>query len=435
MQHLIKLIKTETVLSIAVILAAVSAVFVHPDSQYIRYVDFRTLALLFCLMTVIAGIRRRGVFSVLAARLVSRSENTAGMVTALVLASFFLSMLITNDVSLITLVPLTMNCFERLPAEDRKNWLIPGVVLETVAANLGSMTTPVGNPQNLYLYGLSDLTLFSFLKIILPYSMISLILLLLWIKVHQIGANQIRASQIRAQQIRDHQIRAHQYSDKPQELLHPGFRKPSPEKINKINGTDNENQASDAPATGADSSTPVIHTNGLAAYFALFALCLATVARLVPWPVPFAAVLIYVLLSDRKTIFEADYSLLGTFLALFIFIGNLGRIPSFRSALSGVLTGHEVLTAIAASQVMSNVPAAILLSGFTSKTDLLIIGTNLGGLGTLIASMASLISYKLITADSNVSRSQYLIYFTVTNAAFLFCLAAFHVLVGYFFVR
>ena len=427
MQHLIKLIKAETVLSIAVILAAVSAVFVHPDSQYIQYVDFRTLALLFCLMTVIAGIRRRGVFSVLAARLVSRSENTAGMVTALVLASFFLSMLITNDVSLITLVPLTMNCFERLPAEDRKNWLIPGVVLETVAANLGSMTTPVGNPQNLYLYGLSDLTLFSFLKIILPYSMISLIMLPLWIKVHQIEAHQIRASQ----------IRAHQYSDKPQELLHPGFRKPSPEKINKINGngSENENHDSDAPATGADSSTPAIHSNGLAAYFALFALCLATVARLVPWPVPFAAVLIYVLLSDRKTIFEADYSLLGTFLALFIFIGNLGRIPSFRSALSGVLTGHEVFTAIAASQVMSNVPAAILLSGFTSKTDLLIIGTNLGGLGTLIASMASLISYKLITADSNVSRSQYLIYFTVTNAAFLFCLAAFHVLVGFFFVR
>ena len=348
MQHLLKLIKTETVLSIAVILAAVSAVFVHPDGQYIQYIDFRTLALLFCLMTVIAGIRRRGVFSVLAARLVSRSKNTAGMVTALVLASFFLSMLITNDVSLITLVPLTMNCFERLPEEDRKNWLIPGVVLETVAANLGSMTTPVGNPQNLYLYGLSDLTLFSFLKIILPYSMISLILLLLWIRVHQISGRH--------------------YSDKPRELLRSGCGKISSEAING-----NEN-----PATGSDSSTPAIHSNGLAAYFALFALCLATVARLVPWPVPFAAVLIYVFLSDRKTIYEADYSLLGTFLALFIFIGNLGRIPSFRSALSGVLTGHEVFTAIAASQVMSNVPAAILLSGFTSKTDLLIIGTNLG---------------------------------------------------------
>ena len=145
---------------------------------------------------------------------------------------------------------------------------------------------------------------------------------------------------------------------------------------------------------------------------------------------PFAAVLVYVLTADRSTIREVDYSLLGTFLALFIFIGNLGRIPSFRSALSGILTGHEVFTAIAASQVMSNVPAAILLSGFTDKIEALIIGTNLGGLGTMIASMASLISYKLITKGGNVSKGRYLLYFTGANVAFLICLIALHLVIA-----
>ena len=144
---------------------------------------------------------------------------------------------------------------------------------------------------------------------------------------------------------------------------------------------------------------------------------------------PFVAVLAFVCIADRSTIREVDYSLLGTFFALFIFIGNLGRIDWFRRALSGILTGHEVFTAIAASQVMSNVPAAILLSGFTNKVEALIVGTNLGGLGTLIASMASLISYKLITKGGNVSKGRYLLYFTAANLAFLVCLIALHVVI------
>ena len=380
MQQFIRFAKNETVLSIAVILAVLSAIFVPVDSNYLQYVDFRTLALLFCLMTVIAGVRRRGVFSVIAGRLVAGSSGIAGTVTVLVLAAFFLSMLITNDVSLITLVPLTLNCFDQMSENARKNWLIPAVVLETIAANLGSMATPIGNPQNLYLYGLSDLSFFEFLRIILPYSIVSLFLLMLWIRVHQARHKNADAA---------------------------------------------SNNAS--AAAGSDTVTePTI----IGAYLVLFLLCLTTVARIAPWPVPLGAVLIFVLLADRKTIREVDYSLLGTFLALFIFIGNLGRIASFRSALSGILTGHEVFTAIGASQVMSNVPAAILLSGFTDKIDALIIGTNLGGLGTLIASMASLISYKLITKGGNVSKGSYLLYFTAANCAFLVCLIALYLVIG-----
>ena len=391
MQFVLSVIKNETVLSIAVLLAVISAVFVPFDSQYLQYIDFRTLALLYCLMTVIAGIRRRGVFSVIAGNLVSRSKEPSGTVTILVAASFFLSMLITNDVSLITLVPLTMTCFDQLPTESQKNWLIPGVVLETVAANLGSMATPIGNPQNLYLYGLSDLSLVSFCRIILPYSVVSLVLLLLWIRVHQYRCTS-------------------------------GKRGTASTTVSTTASTTEKARSSVASGT-------ITEMRVIAAYCTLFLLCLSTVARITPWPIPLVAVLIYVLIFDRKTVSDVDYSLLGTFLALFVFIGNLGRINVFRSLLSSILNGHEVFTAIAASQVMSNVPAAILLSGFTSDLRSLIIGTNLGGLGTLIASMASLISYKLITKGGRISKGQYLLYFTGTNAVFLGCLISLYLLI------
>ena len=399
---ILSFMKNETVLSVAVILAAVSTFFVPVDSQYLHYIDFRTLALLYCLMTVIAGIRRRGVFSIIAGNLVRKSRRTSDTVAILVLASFFLSMLITNDVSLITLVPLTLTCFDQLPAEEQRHWLIPAVVLETIAANLGSMATPIGNPQNLYLYGLSDLSLPDFFRIILPYSAASLVLLLLWIRVQSGRSAASSGSPASSAE-----------SAAFDENIAPS--------------ADSAAFAKDiAPSS---ESAAVTEPRSIAAYCALFLLCLTTVARITPWPVPLAAVLIYVLLFDRKTVSEVDYSLLGTFLALFVFIGNLGRIAVFRSALSSILTGHEVFTAIAASQVMSNVPAAILLSGFTSDLKSLIIGTNLGGLGTLIASMASLISYKLITKGDRVSRGQYLLYFTGANLLFLVCLILLHLMI------
>lgn len=382
MQTIFTFIKKEAVLSIAIALAAISVIFIPIDRQYLNYIDFRTIALLFCLMTVIAGVRRRGMFSLIANRLVSRSSGTEGTVLALTLAAFFLSMLITNDVSLITLVPLTLTCFEKLPAKAQESWLIPTVVMETVAANLGSMATPIGNPQNLYLYGLSDISLLSFMRIILPYSVLSLIGLIGWIKAHQLRSKAY-----------DH--------------------------INISGGIQ-----------AADPIEAIQEPKTIAIYAVLFLICLSTVARIIPWPVSLVIVLIFVLLADRKTVLDVDYSLLGTFLALFIFIGNLGRITAFRVALTSILNGHEVFTAIAASQIMSNVPAAILLSGFTDKTEALIIGTNLGGLGTLIASMASLISYKIIVKESRVSKGRYLLYFTGTNIVFLIGLIMLYLIIG-----
>lgn len=154
-------------------------------------------------------------------------------------------------------------------------------------------------------------------------------------------------------------------------------------------------------------------------YLVLFAVCLLSVIRVLPYGIAFAAVLVCALFADPHTLRTVDYSLLLTFVAFFIFIGNLGRIPAFSGWLQEFLTGREVLVAVLASQVTSNVPAALLLSGFTAETQALIIGTNLGGLGTLIASMASLISYRQIARELPQGKKQYFGLFTLSNLIFL----------------
>ena len=173
----------ETVLSIAIILALCSMFIIVPNHQYISYIDFRTLGILFCLMTIVAALKNIGLFDQLAATMLSKVHTIKGIVTLLVLLCFFLSMLITNDVALITFVPLTIIVMKHLPQECQKQWIIKTVVMQTIAANLGSMLTPIGNPQNLYLYGKAGINIPKFIQIIFPYSAAALILLLLWIGI------------------------------------------------------------------------------------------------------------------------------------------------------------------------------------------------------------------------------------------------------------
>ena len=161
-------------------------------------------------------------------------------------------------------------------------------------------------------------------------------------------------------------------------------------------------------------------------YLGLFAACAAAVARLLPWQAVLAAVILALLVADRSVFMAVDYSLLLTFVGFFVFIGNMGRLPAFKEFLDGILFGREALTAVAASQVISNVPAALLLSGFTDRWESLIVGANLGGLGTLIASMASLISYKSIARHYPERKGRYLALFTAANLVFLAVLLAFH---------
>lgn len=181
MKKLMLFIKREIVLSIAIVLAAVSAIWVHPDAQYPGYIDFRTLAVLFCLMTVVAGFRKLGFFDLLAEKLLARTKTVAGVAFVLVFLCFFLSMVITNDVALITFVPFTITIMHKMEEKLRRKWMLRVIVMQTLAANLGSMFTPIGNPQNLYLFGMSDDAAFAFLRLMFPYTLVSGIFLAGWI--------------------------------------------------------------------------------------------------------------------------------------------------------------------------------------------------------------------------------------------------------------
>ena len=397
MKKILYFIKKETVLSIAVVLAVISVFFVVPDREYISYIDFRTLAILFCLMSIVAGLRNIDVFDKLAERLLAKVHGIGGVTVILVCLCFFMSMFITNDVSLITFVPFAIIIMKKLNPDTDSKWMLKVIVMQTIAANLGSMLTPLGNPQNLDLYGKAGIGLAEFLKIMLPYTVCAFALLMAWIGL---------ASMVRKRK-----------------LSHDGKTE-----IKQNKGLDSaedkastKRQKDSLDASGSKwEKKDAGWIEKFTAYLILFVISLLAVSHILPYGVPFALVFLYLLLRDRKILTQVDYSLLCIFIALFIFIGNLGRIPAFSQLLSDILTGREVVTSVIASQVMSNVPAAILLSGFTDHIRELVIGTNLGGLGTLIASMASLISFKYVAKEDRSFRGRYFLEFTAANVIFLF---------------
>lgn len=341
----VRFFRAETVLSAAVCLAAASAFLVPPDAGYLDYVDWDTLAQLFSLMAVMKGFQQAGLFNFLGSRLLGRVRTSRGMLLVLVFLPFFFSMVVTNDVSLITFVPFASIV---LTMAQQRRLLVPLVVLQTLAANLGSMLTPMGNPQNLYLYARSGMGFGALCGLMLPYVALSGMCLA------------IAGALLPSQPIGTVRVDA-------------AIRRP----------------------------------RLLAVYGAGFALCLLALFGLLP-PLAVAAVTaVYLAATDRKLLAGVDYSLLGTFIAFFVFIGNVGRVEPFREFLVSVLEGRVEMVAVLASQVISNVPAALLLSGFTQDWPALIVGCNLGGLGTLIASMASLISYKQVSREAPEQRGRY----------------------------
>ena len=357
MTKLKEFIKSEIVLILSFVLAVISAFFVTPNMGYFDYIDFRTLGLLFCLMIVMAGLNNLSIFKFIAKMMLSKVKSTIGLSLILGLLCFFSSMIITNDVALITFVPFTVTA---LKLSGKMNKLIWIVTVETIAANLGSMLTPIGNPQNLYLFSKFNMTMGDFVLTILPYALLSLILILI-------------------------------------SCLFTGKE--------KLESQRNE--------TKNDFSK--LH---IGIYIVLFIISLLTVFRVIPYMVTVIITVIAVLIFDRRIITKVDYSLLFTFIFLFIFIGNLGEIKSISEFLKSIVNGNEVLVGVISSQVFSNVPAAILLSKFTENAKNLLIGVNLGGLGTLIASMASLISFKFV-AKEKVSTGKYVLIFTFLNIVFL----------------
>lgn len=358
MKAILNFLKNEIVLCVAAILAIVSSFIVPPNKDYIDYIDFRTLALLFCLMAVVAGWQKGWVFEHIAQGVLSKVKNTRQLVYILVFLCFVSSMFITNDVALITFVPF---CCLILNKANHKELIIYTVVMQTIAANLGSMLLPVGNPQNLYLFGESGLNMGEFVMHMLPIWLISLALIV-------VAIVPVKATEIKVEK-------------------------------------------AEVPPT----------KKGLF-YLTLFILCLCTVINVLPYYILIALVAGLILIFDRAIIARVDYLLLLTFICFFVFIGNLKNIDQIADALQKIISGRELYVGVGASQLTSNVPAAILLRGFTEDIKALLWGTNIGGLGTLIASMASLISYKIYQQQAEHDTKKFFLVFTAMNILFLIAL-------------
>lgn len=362
-------IKKETVLVAAAILAIMSAFVVKPSRAYMEYIDWRVLGILLSLMIVMAGLQKNGLFDAIGAALLKKTKNTRQLSMVLVFLCFFSSMLITNDVALFTFVPFAMITMRKCGQEKL---LIPLIVLQTIAANLGSMLTPLGNPQNLYLYNLAGMEMGEFIGCMIPYTVISGLLLLAAV------------------------ILITWKKEKIQTVM-SGEKK-------KETGTEN-------------SKWKTYHKNIV--YITMFILSLFVVVRVLQYEMVLLIILLLVFYMDREVLKQVDFCLLLTFISFFIFTGNMGNIQAVNEALKELVAGREIMTGILCSQVISNVPAALLLSGFTSDYRELLCGVNIGGLGTLIASMASLISYKLYVQTYNEKKGAYFACFTAMNILFL----------------
>lgn len=421
-----EVVRKDPVLAVALVLAVLSCVAVPPDAAYFGYIDLRTIGMLFSLMTVMAGLSRLGVFSAACRGLLAVACGPRRLLLALTLLAFFSSMLITNDVALVTFVPLALLALGALGSVRLTCFT---VVMMTIAANLGSMFTPVGNPQNLYLYSASHMALSDFLLLMLPYTLGALALLVAAVAVfgRENGAVAVAGTGAASS--------GSMRSAAPA-AANGGVTTTNVVTDVKIADAEGTVARSDArggagPADTASGAravdAPHISLARTLPWLAVFVCALLSVARVLPFEVTVVAALAVGLVADRGALAHVDYALLVTFVAFFVFVGNMGRIEVVNAFIAQMVSGHELAVAVGASQVLSNVPAAILLSGFTSDWPALIVGTNVGGLGTLIASMASLISYKQIALVLPREKGRYFVLFTAWNVVFLVVLLVLHV--------
>lgn len=356
MKGFVDFCKKEFLLIAATAAAIISCLFV-PITNFVKYINTDTIGLLFCLMIAVAGFRDCRLLSVISGKLLgSGTPMSRRTGTVLTFITFFSSMLFTNDVALIAFVPLTAVLFGKLPKT-----MIYVITVQTAAANLGSMLTPFGNPQNLYLYDFYGYTPKNFFATTLPVFGLSAVLILIlcvFIKNEPLGTESSEQVRIR---------------NKPYLML----------------------------------------------YAVLFVLCLLAVFGKLEVIVVFASVCVVAIIVDMRLFAAVDYSLLMTFASFFVFVENLRSIDAVNSFVTGLVQGHEMTASVLVSQVISNVPAAFMLSGFTDNAKALVLGTNIGGLGTLVASLASLISFRIYMETDDAKPLKYLGVFTLVNAALL----------------
>ena len=326
--------KKEIIFSISLILAIISCFFVKPSIDYLNYINWDTIILLFVIMVIVEILKNLAVFEIMVRKLLAKIGTARGLVLVLVFTCFFSSIFITNDVSLIIFVPFAILALRKV---DRIDLIILTVSLQTIAANVGCMVLPIGAPHNIVMYTVSKIPFESFFALLLPYIIVSLIFLAIML-----------------------------FFIPKDDIVLP--------KMDRIQ----------------------VDRNGFI----------------------------------KRVLLGVDYYLLLTFIALFILIGNLENIPFFTSIFERWIIGNEVVWGVIASQVISNVPAAMLLSGFSTNYEAIIVGINIGGFGTLIASMANLISYKILVRQHNEFKIKYLIGFTVLNVILLVVLVGVYVLVN-----
>ncbi|MEA4831525.1 MAG: SLC13 family permease [Oscillospiraceae bacterium] len=359
MVNIKKFIKENTVLTVAAMAAAVSCVFITPDAKYTSYFDLKTLTCLFCVLSVVCAMRNIELFSILARKVVAVFKSARMSVLGLVFITFIGSMLIANDMALITFLPLGYYILEKT---GKRELMAFTFIMQNIAANLGGMLTPFGNPQNLFLYSKFNIPDSEFVSIMaFPFAI-------------SIAAITVCCLFI------------------------------APEKI-------------DIPDEG--KRLPPLRT---VVYILLFVLSIAIVFRAIPYYIGPAVIFPALFLMDRKALSDVDYTLLLTFVCFFIFAGNVSRIEPIRLFFMDIMKKSTLLTSVLSCQLISNVPTAILLSGFTDNYRELLRGVNIGGVGTLISSMASLITFREYIKHNPDKAKEYIIKFSVFNFAFLIIL-------------
>ncbi len=355
--------KKNPVLSIAFAMAAITSVIVPIDKIYISYFDFRTLTCLFCVLAVVCALKNINFFYIIAERIVQTFKNVRICVLALVYITFIGSMLIANDMALLTFLPLG---YFVLASTKKEKYMAVTFILQNIAANLGGMLTPFGNPQNLYLYSKFSIPNGEFMVIMAPSFVLAIVLITLCCLI---------------------------------------FIKPEPLHIL------GEPVSISLPKTGA--------------YLALFALSIIIVFRGVPYWIGLLVIPPVLFFMDRKALKDVDYGLLFTFAFFFIFSGNMARIDIVRELISQLLHKNTLLFSVLSCQIISNVPSAILLSQFTNDYANLLIGVNIGGTGTLIASLASLITFREYKKHNPNRVGYYIGLFSLFNFSFLIIITAF----------
>ena len=359
---IVDFIAKNTVLVIAATLALISCFIVKPDAQYIEYFDFKTLTCLFCTLAVICALKNIHFFTITAKKIVALTGNTRTLSLALVYITFIGSMFLANDMALLTFLPLG---YISLSATKKEKYMAPVFIIQNISANLGGMLTPFGNPQNLYIYTKFNIPTLDFMGImVLPFVLSIILFTVCCLFI-------------------------------PKEALK--LENDGEEKIN---------------------------TKKTAFYLVLFALTILMVFRVIPYYICLPIIFMAIMISDKNARTKVDYPLLLTFVCFFLLAGNISRIEIVNTFFSALLEKNTLLTSILSCQVISNVPSAILLSEFTTNYKELLLGVNIGGVGTLISSLASLITFREYTSHVKGKTAQYMGLFSALNFGFLIILTA-----------